>query len=207
MGLRDLDKFRQECGQFYNQEVVQRVPQIMKFAGAVAIHHLLKRSPVLSGSYILSHQVTKHHIGSTYTLKKPLTDRQTGAIIRQNKNRMRRLARRKLFRQLRNISVRMGGKKLQLSNAIPYADQVEFGFATGARGYRVYGQAHENTRMYLIRLLQGIQAVKWNKPKDSHKVDAKIRQEMAQTAALADEIGDIVEQRRQLARDQGYSVG
>lgn len=205
-GEIDLKKFMQECGQFYNEEVVQRVPQIMKFSAAVTIHHLLKRSPVLTGSYILSHQVTKHFIGTTYTKRKPIYDPSTGQIVKQNKNKMRRLARTRLFKKLRNISVRMGGEGLQLSNAIPYADQVEFGFATGARGYRVYGQAYENTRMALIRMLGGIQNTKWNRPGDSNKIDAKIRQEMAEVAAASDAIGDIVERRRQMARDQGFKV-
>jgi len=205
-GEKDLKKFMQECGQFYNREVVQRVPQVMKFSAAVTIHQLLKRSPVLTGSYMLSHQLTKHYIGSTYTIRKPLKDPTTGAIIRQNKSRMRRLARARLFKKLRSIQVRMGAESLQLSNSIPYADQVEYGFATGARGHRVYGQAYENTRMALNRILQGISHTKWDRPADSNKIDDRIRREMAEVAAAADAIGDIVERRRQLARDQGFKV-
>jgi len=167
MGRADLKKFDKELGQFYNQEIVQRVPQIMKFSAAIGIHQLLKRSPVLTGSYILSHQLTKHYIGSTYVIRKSIMDPKTGQPIKQNKSRMRRTARTRLFQKLRGIQVRLGGKSLQLSNVIPYADQVEFGFATGAAGYRVYGLAYENTRMALNRLLGGIQTAKWDKPKDS----------------------------------------
>ena len=205
-GQQDLKKFMQECGQFYNREIIQRVPHIMKFSAAITIHQLLKRSPVLTGSYMLSHQLTKHYIGSTYITRKPLKDPTTGAIIRQNKSHMRRLARTRLFKKLRSIQVRMGAESLQLSNAIPYADQVEYGFATGARGYRVYGQAYENARMALNRILQGISHAKWDRPADSNKIDDRIRREMAEVAAATDAIGDIVEQRRQLARDKGFKV-
>lgn len=202
----DLKEFSKEIGQFYNQEIVQRVPQIVKFSAAVGIHQLLKRSPVMTGSYILSHQLTKHYIGTTYVIRKSVMDPRTGQPIRQNKSRMRRTARARLFQKLRGTQVRLGGKTLQLSNAIPYADQVEFGFATGARGYRVYGLAYENTRMALNRLLGNIQAVKWDKPKDSMKITSATKRELAETAAALDAIGDILGKRQQMARDLGYKV-
>ncbi|MCG7852762.1 MAG: hypothetical protein MIO92_09590 [Methanosarcinaceae archaeon] len=207
MGNQDLKRFGQECGQFYNQEVVQRVPQVVKFSAAVTIHQLLKRSPVLTGSYILSHQLTKHYIGSTYTIRKQVIDPKTGETIRQSKSMMRRLARTRLFQKLRGIQVRLGEEMIQLSNSIPYADQVEYGFATGARGYRVYGLAYENARVALNRILGSIQTTIWDKPMDSQKIDAIVKQrEMEEVAAAANEICDILGRREQMARDQGYKV-
>ena len=205
-GFADLKKFNKEIGQFYNQEIIQRVPHIVKFSAAVTIHQLLKRSPVFTGSYILSHQLTKHYIGATYTIRKPITDPSTGQEIRQSKSRMRRKARTRLFKKLRSIPVRFGGKNLQLNNSIPYAGQVEYGFATGKSGYRVYGQAYENARMALNRLLGSIQTIKWDKPKDSLQITAVTKRELAETKAAIDAIGDIVGEREQMARDLGYKV-
>lgn len=217
MGLHDLDIFKKECEEFYNQEVIQRVPQVMKFTAAVVIHHLLKRSPVLTGAYMLRHRLTKQDIVTADNTKMLTADELRKAFetwdkgVNQprrsaNYQKIRRKARQNLFRKLRNTSVRFGGRGLRLTNSIRYAYKVEYGWPSGARGYRVYGQAHENTRLTLARILQSISYTKWKQRADSKRIDDKLRRELIQLAIKADEVGDVVAARQQLARDQGYKV-
>jgi len=216
IGLRDLDIFRKECGQFYNQEVVKRVPKVMKFTAAITIHQLIKRSPVLTGAYMLRHRLNKQAIAANVSTRIATADELRRALaqrdIKPNQPRssaiyrkIRRKARQNLFRKLRSTPVRLGGKGLRLANSIKYARKVEYGWPT-ARGYRVYGQAYENTRMILDAILQRISIAKWKSQLDTKKIDDKMKRELIESAIKADEIGDILEERRQMARDKGYTV-
>lgn len=142
IGLRDLDKFRKECGKFYNEVVIKGTVTVIRDTAIIVLKHLIKRSPVYTGSYVLSHQIGNKFFNTIYTVKKPLVDPTTGQSIRRNAAEMKHVAITRLSKKLRAIRIRFGDV-IQISNSIPYVKDVEYGCAHYV-GKQVYTQAYYN---------------------------------------------------------------
>ena len=142
IGLRDLDKFRQECGQFYNEVVIKGTVTVIRDTAIIVLKHLIKRSPVYSGSYVLSHNIGNKFFNTVYTVRKPPISPTTGQSTRANASKMKHIAISRISKKLRAIKIRFGDV-IQVSNSIPYVKDVEYGCAFYS-GRQVYTQAYYN---------------------------------------------------------------